>query len=164
MDTIDWTSFSRKVAIKSNVQIIYDAWTKSFEIEKWFLLKSSFYSHDGCLLKPEKRISKGDTYKWSWFLYEGVEGGRITEANGKNHLQFTFAGECLVDIDLEQRDEYVIVRLTQKNIPTDNMSKQNIRLGCDRGWSFFLLNLKSFYENGIDLRNRNPEFSGMLNN
>ena len=164
MDTIDWTSFSRKIAVKSTVQLIYDAWTKSSEIEKWFLLISSFHSPDGQLLNPDKSVSKGDSYKWSWYLYDGIEGGKITEANGTDHLQFTFAGNCLVDIELKQQDEYVIVLLTQKNIPTDNMSKKNIRLGCDRGWSFFLLNLKSFYENGIDLRNRNPEFKGMVNN
>jgi len=57
----------------------------------------------------------------------------------------------------------VIVKLTQKNIPTDDVSKRNIRLGCESGWSFYLLNLKSIYEGGVDLRNKNPEFIGMLN-
>lgn len=30
--------------------------------------------------------------------------------------------------------------------------------------SFFLLNLKSVYEGGIDLRNKDSNFKGMLNN
>jgi len=57
----------------------------------------------------------------------------------------------------------VVVELTQKNIPTDDHSKQNIRLGCDTGWSFFLVNLKSVYESAHDLRNKNEKLKGMIN-
>ena len=85
------------------------------------------------------------------------------EANGKDHIRFTFAGDCLVDVKLTKQDEYVLVALTQSNIPTNDDSKQNIRLGCDSGWSFYLLNLKSVIENGCDLRNKIPAFKGMVN-
>ncbi len=56
-----------------------------------------------------------------------------------------------------------MVELTQKNIPTDDESKQDIRLGCDSGWSFFLVNLKSIYEGGLDLRNKNADLKRMIN-
>ena len=93
-----------------------------------------------------------------------TENGRITDANGIDFIQFTFAGECLVDIKLTMQDDYVIVELTQKNIPIDDNSKQGIRLGCDSGWSFFLVNLKSVYEGGLDLRNKEKNLKGMVNN
>ena len=70
----------------------------------------------------------------------------------------------MVDIKLKTINEYVIVELTQKNIPTDNQSKQGIRLGCEAGWSFFLVNLKSVYEGGLDLRNKDSSLKGMINN
>ena len=57
----------------------------------------------------------------------------------------------------------LLVNLTQKNIPTDDFSKINIRLGCDSGWSFFLVNLKSVYEGGLDLREKNERQKGMVN-
>ncbi len=164
MKNFDWTAFSRKIAVKSTVALIYDAWTKSEEIEKWFLQTASFFTSDGGLVSPNDAIAKGMHYTWSWYLYDGKESGRITEANGKDFLQFTFAGECLVDIKLKQVGETVIVELTQKHIPTDDDSKRSIRLGCDTGWSFFLVNLKSYYENGIDLRNKNPDLKGLVNN
>ena len=53
---------------------------------------------------------------------------------------------------------------TQNDIPTDDISKRSIRLGCDFGWFFYLLNLKSVYEGGLDLRNKDEELKGMLNN
>jgi hypothetical protein len=70
----------------------------------------------------------------------------------------------LVDIQLKQEDGYVLVELTQKNIPTDENSKRNIRLGCHTGWSFYLVNLKSVYEGGLDLRNKNENTYPMVNN
>ena len=97
-------------------------------------------------------------------MYDTTEHGKIIDANGKDFIQFTFAGECLVDIKLSIQGDYIIVELTQINIPIDDNSKQGIRLGCDSGWSFFLVNLKSVYEGGIDLRNKDTSLKGMLNN
>lgn len=164
MENFDWTTFTRKIAIKANLSDIYNAWTKATEIEKWFLSKAVFIDTDGNRINKEEQIEKGFTYEWNWYLYDSTEYGKITEANGDNFIQFTFAGECLVDIKLSTQDNYVIVELSQKNIPTDDHSKQGIRLGCDSGWSFFLVNLKSVYEGGLDLRNKDSKLLGMLNN
>lgn len=164
MINFDWTTFTRKIAIKAKVSDIYDAWTKASEIEKWFLSKSTFIDTNEKSIGNDKSIEKGFAYEWNWYLYDHSEHGKIIDANGKDHIQFTFAGECLVDIKLSMQDDYVIVELTQNNIPTDENSKQGIRLGCASGWSFFLVNLKSVYEGGLDLRNMDTNLKGMLNN
>ncbi len=154
----DWTSFTLSIAVKSSLETIYNAWTKSSEIEKWFLETCS-YSHT----ERNQNVAANNTYKWSWYLYEPVEQGKIAQANGKDFFQFTFAGECLVDIQLKEIGEHILVTLTQHNIPTDEKSKFNIRIGCLEGWTFYLTNLKSFYETGYDLRNKNPELRGVNN-
>ncbi len=163
MTNFDWTTFTRRIAIKAKLSDLYNAWTNASAIEKWFLSRAVFWDANNVPIPKDKTIEKGFTYQWNWFLYEPTEQGRITEANGKDFIQFTFAGECLVDIKLSTQNEYVIVELTQKNIPTDDKSKQGIRLGCDSGWSFFLVNLKSVYEGGLDLRNKDTSLRGMLN-
>ena len=164
MKNFDWTQFTRKIAVKAAITDIYNAWTKASEIEKWFLRNADNFDSKNMPVSKSQRISKGFTYLWSWYLYDIVEGGSFTEANDKDFIQFTFAGNCIVDIKLSSVDDFVIVELTQRDIPTDDESKQNVRLGCDSGWSFFLVNLKSFYENGIDLRNKNNSHKGMINN
>lgn len=164
MTHFDWTTFTRKIAIKALLSDIYNAWTKQSEIEKWFLSKAIFIDSNQTSISKDKSIEKGFTYAWNWYLFDTTEHGKITDANGKDFIQFTFAGNCLVDINLSIQNEYVIVELTQKNIPTDDNSKLGIRLGCDSGWSFFLVNLKSVYEGGIDLRNKDTHLIGMLNN
>ncbi len=164
MTNFDWTTFTRKIAIKAKQSEIYDAWTKASEIEKWFLSSATFIDTSKNPIGKDKPIEKGFAYEWNWYLFDTTELGEITETNGKDFIQFTFAGECLVDIKLSTQDNYVIVELTQKNIPTDDNSKMGIRLGCDSGWSFFLVNLKSVYEGGLDLRNKDNSLKGMLNN
>ena len=51
----------------------------------------------------------------------------------------------------------------RSNIPTDDKSKKDIRLGCYEGWSFYMVNLKSIYEGGLDLRNMNDQLKGVIN-
>lgn len=164
MDTFNWTSFTKKIAINSTISELYNAWTIPQEIEKWFLSEAIFERTKGNIVNRKENIQRDDLYQWSWFLFDFTEKGKIIEANGINLLKFTFAGDCIVEVKLTEKADSVIVELTQSNIPTDNKSKKGIRIGCDSGWSFFLVNLKSIYEGGIDLRNKNEKLNGMLNN
>ncbi|RDC57450.1 SRPBCC domain-containing protein [Pedobacter chinensis] len=164
MENFDWTRFTLKIAIKAKLEDIYNAWTQASEIERWFLSDAEFSDENKVLLNKTQNVLQGDQYKWSWYLYDEIEYGKIMEANGKDFFQFTFAGACLIDINLIEEFDYVIVELTQKNIPTDEKAKRNIRLGCHNGWSFYLINLKSVYEGGLDLRNKDNRFKPMLNN
>ncbi|QPH41509.1 SRPBCC family protein [Pedobacter endophyticus] len=164
MENFDWTTFTLKIAVKATVAEIYNAWTTAAELERWFLIDAGFTDENGLQLNKAQQALKGDSYKWTWYLYNDIEHGKITDANGKDRFEFTFAGNCLVEIRLKEEFEYVIVTLTQRNIPTDDVSKKEIRLGCHNGWSFYLINLKSVYEGGLDLRNKDNRFKPMINN
>lgn len=164
MKDFDWTSFTKRIAVKAILKDIYDAWTRSAEIEKWFLEKADFYNADGALLGADAAVSKGCSYKWYWFLFPDFMPGTILEANGTNLIQFTFEGDCIVDVKLTEQSGYTIIALTQRNIPTDDNSKKNVRLGCSNGWAFYLTNLKSVYEGGVDLRNKDENLTVMINN
>ncbi|MEJ7693912.1 SRPBCC domain-containing protein [Daejeonella sp.] len=163
MKDFDWTSFTKKIAIKASINEIYNACTKAAELEKWFLEKAAFRSSDK-VIDPDLNAVAGYTYEWLWYLYEDPMKGKITEANGKDFLQFTFEGECLVDIKLSEEQGYTIIDLKHHNIPTDDDSKKFIRLGCSNGWAFYLVNLKSVYEGGVDLRNKDGSLMPMINN
>ncbi|MES3017747.1 MAG: SRPBCC domain-containing protein [Bacteroidota bacterium] len=163
MKGFDWTSFTKKIAIKASISDIYNAWTKTAELEKWFLERAGFYNSDK-VVDSNANAAVGCTYEWIWYLYEEPMKGRITEANGNDFLQFTFEGECIVNVKLSEDKGYTIVELEQHNIPTDDHSKKFIRLGCSHGWAFYLVNLKSVYEGGIDLRNKDSSLDPMINN
>ncbi len=164
MKNFDWTQFNKRIAIKAPIEVIYNAWTIPSQIENWFLKSAKFQYENGVDLDPAETIQQGMNYQWNWFLYNETEFGKITVANGKNHLQFTFAGQCLVDILLTEELGHTVVALIQTNIPTDDESKQNIRIGCSSGWSFYLVNLKSVYEGGLDLRTKDERLKPLVNN
>ena len=69
MKDFDWTSFTKRIAVKASLTDIYAAWTCSAEIEKWFLEKAAFYTPDGDLLSADVAVSKDCSYKWYWFLF-----------------------------------------------------------------------------------------------
>jgi len=164
MENFDWTSFTKKIAVNAKLSDIYDAWTKANELEKWFLEKVSFFDSDQKLRSKNESVSAGNAYEWLWYLYDDSMKGKIISANGKDHLQFTFEVNCLVDINLSETNGYTLIELRHHNIPTDDFSKQYIRLGCSNGWHFYLTNLKSVYEGGLDLRNKDSNLNPMINN
>ncbi|RFS22783.1 SRPBCC domain-containing protein [Chitinophaga silvatica] len=163
MKNFDWTSFTKRIAIKSSLPEIYEAWTVAANLEKWFLERVVFQVNDN-LIEHTEPAKEGITYNWYWYLEATPMNGEILSANGKDFFQFTFEGSSLVDVKLSTLDEYVIVELRHYNIPQDDNSKQHIRLGCSNGWAFYLHNLKSVYEGGIDLRNKDPKLGVMINN
>lgn len=164
MKNFDWSCFTKKIAIKAPMPLIYNAWTKPSEIEKWFLKTARYKDEIGNDVSMDKNVTEGMVYEWSWFLYPEIEKGKITIANGKDHFQFTFAGQCIVDVRLSEQYDHTVVELIQSNIPTDDVSKQEIRLGCSSGWSFYMVNLKSIYEGGLDLRSKDERLKPMVNN
>jgi hypothetical protein len=54
MTNFDWTTFTRKIAIKTSKTDIYNDWTKSSEIEKWFLSKSIFFDTNKIPIRHEE--------------------------------------------------------------------------------------------------------------
>lgn len=164
MKDFNWSQFTKRIAIKAPQAELYKAWTCSAAIETWFLSKAVFYDETQQALDPDTTYRSGCTYHWTWFLYNDTEQGTIKEANGTDRLAFSFAGDCLVTVTLEQQEEYVLATLTQSNIPDTDKARQHIRLGCATGWAFYLVNLKSVYEGGLDLRNKDTRLSPMTNN
>ena len=164
MDNFNWTQFSKRIFINTEIALAYDFWTKSVELEKWFLSKSIFFLKNGKEIPPSENVLPESKYNWNWFAQNHFEEGIVLTANGIDLIEFSFAGECKVQVKLSKENNKVLVELTQTEIPLDNISKENVRLGCAFGWTFYLLNLKSVLEGGLDLRNKNTELTGVVNN
>lgn len=164
MRDFEWSKFSKRVFIKAPLSKVYDAWTIPEIMEKWFLLKANFYSSNGDLLSRDCNIFSGTKYSWNWYAQNHSEDGDILCANGKDYIEFTFAGKCIVSVNLKELNGVTSVELLQSEIPLDDISKERIRLGCAFGWTFYLTNLKSILEGGIDLRNKDINIKGVVNN
>lgn len=160
-----WSSFTLRVTIKADPQKIYDAWATQAGLESWFLRNAEFKTSDGVSRDRNAYIQKGDAYDWRWYGYgdDTVEKREVVDANDKNLIRFIFSGGCIVTVIVKYEHGEVLVELKQENIPLDEDPKNNLCLNCSAGWTFYLANLKSILEGGIDLRNKNDKIPGVIN-
>lgn len=165
MPLYNWCQFTLRIPVKADVEIIYRNWTTRQGLEYWFLRKAEFKKPEGSLRTDNESVQVGDTYEWLWHGWcdEVREKGSVLDMNGTDHFKFSFGKAGEVTVKLLQEDDENIVELTQDNIPTDEEGIINYHIGCTKGWNFYLTNLKSVLEGGIDLRNRNEKLKDVLN-
>ena len=143
----DWTQFKLRIFINKPVSKVYDAWTNDKVVSKWFTVKS--------VIEPKKN---GQIY-YEWLGGETMDDKVISIS--KNRL-FTFPfgnkGER-VTVKFNKDGKGCICELHQYKMKTSPESKWNMHRGCLQGWTFFMTNLKSYLEHGIDLRGWDPKKS-----
>lgn len=161
MDDSKWTRFKVTGDYNTDIRSLYEAWATPEGLEKWFLRKANFYTVPHRMREPGEFILKEDTYEWYWHGYndETFEKGEILEANGTDLIKFTFSGGSIVTVEMSSRNGVSLVELTQENIPVESDPSKNLFVQCQIGWTFYLANLKSVIEGGIDLRNKKLEVS-----
>lgn len=163
--SLEWRQFTKRISIKASPKAIYDAWTTQQGLESWFLKLAQFTRVDGAMRSKNSSIENGDRYKWLWFGYDDttVEEKEILSVNGWDQIQFLFSGNCIVSVSIKQEDGETICELTQQ-MPMDSVEEQqHFYIDCGTGWTFYLSNLKSILEGGIDLRNKNVNIKNMVN-
>lgn len=165
MSSVNWSTFTVRMDVNAPIEQLYTSWATRTGIESWFLRMSEYASSDGVIRAGDEFIQKGDTYKWLWHGWpdDTVEHGSIIDCNGKDFIQFHFgkAGICSVRIYNEQGVN--IVELVQENIPDDEHGKFAFHVGCKTGWTYYLTNLKSVYQFGVDLRNKKEGIGKLIN-
>jgi len=159
MKKLTWDSFTKKIHIKASMELLYQCWTTQDGICSWFL-EDAIFERKQKRIVADSYIQEGDLYTWKWHNWDGEEKGKIIKANGKDLIQFSFAGDAVVTVSLEQTSQAVLLSLTQSNIPLDEKSKLEIFYGCSNGWTFWLANLKAFLEHGILLNETEIDLRG----
>lgn len=160
---MDWTSFTKTINIKAAKSTIYKAFSTRKGMESWFLKRCEYKAEDGRIADPEEFVTKAYSYHFQWHGWDDSanEHGHIVQTNGKDLFEFTFNANgktnMIVIVNILEEDDECIVSLKQYNIPLDEKSREEWYLGCLTGWTFYLANLKSILEGGIDLRNKNPK-------
>jgi hypothetical protein len=165
MKEYNWNEFTKRIAINAPSAIIYHAWATQEGLEKWFLRKAEFTNTGKQARERNSPVEQGDTYEWSWFGYpdSNAERSGICAANGHDYLQFGFAGNCTVSVSIKKEKNETICELVQNMDGADEKERPFFYVECGKGWTFYLANLKSILEGGIDLRNKNEEIQNVVN-
>lgn len=165
MAEYNWKQFIKRITIHSSPESIYEAWTTQHGLESWFLRLAEFKSRDGLLRKRSESVRLGDRYKWLWFGYDDtvVEQKEILSANGVDELRFGFSGGCLVKVVVKEEEGETICELEQTMPMDDETEQRHFFIECGKGWTFYMTNLKSILEGGIDLRNKIERVKNVIN-
>lgn len=169
LDTYNWCSFTVRININAAPAAVYEMWATSAGMEKWFLRLCEVKSVDGHLKAAGDFLTTGELFLWRCYGWSDdvEERGEILEANGTDQVRFTFGQEgaekmvCSVKIYKEEGE--TICEIIQENIPDNEKGKTYYHIGCLTGWTFYLANLKSLLEGGVDLRNKNERLKKMIN-
>ena len=161
----DWGRFITRINVNAPVESLYNAWATRSGIERWFLRLSEYKKPDGTERKGDEGVATGDSCKWLWHGWPDsvAEYGKILDLNGKDFFKFSFGKAGNVTVTIRNEEGENIVELVQDNIPSDEDSKFTWHIGCKTGWTFYLANLKSILEGGIDLRNKNEKIQQVIN-
>ncbi|WP_160717832.1 SRPBCC family protein [Chitinophaga solisilvae] len=163
LSTPDFSQFKLRVNIKTPVENVYKAWATSAGLTSWFAA-ASFTDEDGNIRPADAPAQTNDHYRLQ-LSCEGVDAhgtGKVLQANGKNIFSFTFSKGCPVSISIYPEHGETIVELFESKLPTDSDTIQRHYVGDSKGWIFFLTNLKSVLEGGLDLRNKNEAIGNVI--
>lgn len=161
---MDWSQFKLRVNINDDIENAYRCWATPGGLESWFLRKAAFKDVNGKVRGKDDLIQEGDTYEWYWHGYPDsvVEKGKVLKANGRNYFSFTFSMGCPVSISFYEESGEVIVELVESELPAGEDKAVKHYVEDSKGWIFYLINLKSVLEGGLDLRNRKEELKNVI--
>lgn len=164
-ESTDWSQFVLRIAIRASRQQLYNAWATRQGMESWFLRLCAYAHPDGQLLEDDEPAVTGDRYTFRWHGWpdETTEYGEVLQANGHDNFQFSFGKAGICTVSILMAGDLQIVELEQSAIPDDDAGKMLWHVGCKTGWTFYMANLKSMFEGGIDLRNRDENLQNVLN-
>ena len=163
--TYNRKQFTKRIPIKASAKAIYAAWTTQQGLESWFLRIAQFTKAENTLRRKNSHTEAGDIYKWLWYGYDDtvVEEREILSANGWDLLKFSFSGGCIVTVSIKQEGTETICELVQDMPMEDEDEQQHFFIDCGNGWGFYMANLKSVLEGGLDLRNKNMNLKEVIN-
>jgi hypothetical protein len=161
---IDFSQFKLRVNIRTNIENAYKAWTTTAGLDSWFLGKVVFTDPNGNIREGDSLAQPDDEYSCHFLSNPDTLAikGKVLKANGKNLYSFTFSRECPVTISIFTEHDETIVELIESNGQTDEPTVMRQYVSDSKGWIFYLTNLKSVLEGGLDLRNRNAAIKNTI--
>lgn len=165
MQEYHWNSFTKRVTINAPVFSLYAAWATKTGLESWFLKEAIITKADGSLRDADEFFEAGDCFEWKWHGYDDttVDRGRIISTNGKDQLSFTFSGKNTLSVRFQLESGELVCSIEQTMQQDTEEEKRYFYIECGLGWTFYLANLKSVFEGGNDLRNRNLGIQKLVN-
>lgn len=150
-EKMDWTRFVTRIYVRGREADVYDFWTTEAGLTRWFLATVAFRPAGGAARAGDETAPVDDDFTWTWHGSEFALEGRVLNAEPPSRFEFRFGTAGDVTVTLKQDGQWVLVEVAQSNIP-DTPEGRSWYVDCYGGWTFYLANLRSILEGGVDLR------------
>lgn len=118
---------------------------------RWFMGQAEYIDSNGNILNAAVPARKDDTFRWQWLAKDLNISGHVIESAENELFSFTFGKLFEVSITIKEVEGRTLLTLHQK-YATGAEKNDFAHINCCTCWVFFLTNLKSVLEHGIDLR------------
>jgi uncharacterized protein YndB with AHSA1/START domain len=150
-NSFNMQSFSHSVYLDKPVEKVFDYIAKCDGLSKWFIGVASYVSPEGTEREHDDYVQREDIYEWKWLKKNFSTKGEVLDVQKNELFGFTFGSLFNVTIVLKKDKGRTLFTLTQK-YNADTIKDDFAHINCCVCWVFFITNLKSVIENGIDLR------------
>jgi uncharacterized protein YndB with AHSA1/START domain len=145
------SEFHHSILLNIPVEKVYYYAATPEGICKWFLGEAIYKDSNGTRREPAVPAETGDTFIWKWLAKDLCIEGTILNTVKNEKFVFTFGKSFIITITLSVNDGRTMFTLQQEY--TSGAVKNDFAfINCCVCWTFFLTNLKSAAEHGIDLR------------
>ncbi len=154
--------FSHGILLKASQDKVFEYVSTGSGLSKWFIGSADYFYNDKSIRLGEDHARKGDSFLWKWLNKDLELKGIITDSDGKSEFGFTFGPSFFVKIKLTESGERTKLVLTQSYQDSSSENEFGF-INCCVCWVFFLTNLKSVAEHGIDLRETEADIEMLVN-
>jgi uncharacterized protein YndB with AHSA1/START domain len=154
--------FTHAIYLSAPAEKVYEYIATPAGIVKWFVGKAKYYYKDKNIRLGNETVKKGDTFLWNWQNKDLELKGIVTESVDNKEFQFTFSPLYIVTVEIQTEEDKTRLKLTQEYQGSAAKNDFNY-INCCTCWVFFMTNLKSVIENGIDLREKDIRDEMMVN-
>jgi hypothetical protein len=149
-ETFNLRKFSHGILINCHTEHLYSYVGRADGFTKWFIGNAEYINGEN-KRSAENYIQAGDKFHWKWLEKDFELSGEILEVIDKISVTFSFGSLHEIKITVSERGHMAHLRLEQyyKKAAEPN---DFVHINCAVCWVFFMTNLKSVIEHGIDLR------------
>lgn len=159
----DWSGFVQRIYISRDKEDLWPALATPEGLTSWFTCRADMTDAAGRRLSSDAFPAVGFGIHWEWA--EGtIEEATVLEIEPRDRMRFTWYGDKgWVEFRLRENEGRNYVEIEQRMEKGDLDFFQDVYVGCAQGWAFFLANLKSVVEGGMDLREYKADIGALVN-
>lgn len=154
--------FSHSIYLDAAIDEVYKYAAAASGIIKWFIGECDYFDKDGNIIDKARPAVKGNKFRWKWLAKDLEIYGEVLESKENDTFGFTFGSNFNVTINLSISSGRTRLDLLQK-YNKNSVKNDFAHINCCVCWVFFLTNLKSVIEHGIDLRETASDDEALVN-